>query len=141
MNKLSSPLAPISWGELVDKITILEIKRLKILSSKSLINVNKELVLLNNIFLGSEIYLNGIFELKDQLFEVNVKLWEIEDKIRIMESKNIFDDSNNILAQILSFNQNDVVATPTSNARTKPSMDMQSLLQMMDQMQALKSQH
>lgn len=92
MNKLSSPLAPISWGELVDKITILEIKRLKILSSKSLINVNKELVLLNNIFLGSEIYLNGIFELKDQLFEVNVKLWEIEDKIRIMESKNIFDD-------------------------------------------------
>jgi hypothetical protein len=92
MNKLSSPLAPISWGELVDKITILEIKRLKILSSKSLINVNKELVLLNNIFLENEIYLNGVFELKDQLFEVNVKLWEIEDKIRIMESKNIFDD-------------------------------------------------
>ena len=84
-------ITPVSWGELVDKITILEIKRLKIISSISLININKELVLLNNIFLESEIYLNGVFEIKDQLFEVNVKLWEIEDKIRIMESKKHFD--------------------------------------------------
>jgi len=46
---LTAPLTPISWGELIDKITILEIKQINITSATALGNVNKELDYLNDI--------------------------------------------------------------------------------------------
>ena len=42
-NKFQTPLVPISWGELIDKITILEIKEVKITSNNALDNIRKEL--------------------------------------------------------------------------------------------------
>ena len=85
---LSSILAPVSLGELIDKITILEIKQIHMTGIK-LKNVDKELKLLKKILQEKnlEIDINLINNLK----EVNKSLWEIEDKIRIKERNQEFD--------------------------------------------------
>ena len=88
VNYLSSILAPISLGELIDKITILEIKKVFMTGIK-LNNVDKELKLLKNLIhdMNLEIDINLINNLK----VVNKNLWEIEDKIRIKERNQEFD--------------------------------------------------
>ena len=85
---ISEILAPISIGELIDKITILEIKQINMTGIK-LKNVDKELKLLRKILQDKnlEIDINLINNLK----EVNNKLWEIEDNIRMKESNQNFD--------------------------------------------------
>ena len=80
--------APISIGELFDKITILEIKQKKTKNEK-LLNVNLELNLLSKIVEVNEINIEG--ELINALREINHKLWNIEDKIRIKEKLKNFD--------------------------------------------------
>ena len=87
--QLSSILIPISIGELIDKITILEIKRLHMKDMK-LENVEKEMKILKNILKESNLSLD--IELTRKLKEINNKLWAIEDKIRIKEYRQIFDD-------------------------------------------------
>jgi Family of unknown function (DUF6165) len=91
MNKPKTPMIPISWGELIDKVTILEIKSDKINVQSSLINIQKELNYLNKIILNENIE-NNIFELKILLKKVNLKLWTIEDDIRNKEFKGEFDN-------------------------------------------------
>ena len=81
-------LAPVSLGELIDKITILEIKMIHMDGIK-LKNVNKELELLNFILKDQRIEID--IDLINQLKEVNKNLWEIEDNIRIKESNQKFD--------------------------------------------------
>ena len=66
---------PVSVGELVDKITILEIKKIKIKDKNKLLNVNRE-----------HKYLKEILRKK-----INLKLWNIEDKKRKAERNNRFD--------------------------------------------------
>ena len=85
---LSSIIAPVSLGELIDKITILEIKQIHMTGIK-LKNVDKELKLLRKILQDKnlEIDINLINNLK----KVNNNLWEIEDSIRIKESNQKFD--------------------------------------------------
>ena len=81
--------APISIGEIFDKITIFEIKKEK-LKNEKLINVNLELKLLKKI-----VYDNGLNvdkKLINNLREVNNKLWNIEDKIRKKEKLKTFDN-------------------------------------------------
>ena len=85
---LSSILAPVSLGELIDKITILEIKKLH-MTGKQLINVDNELKLLKNIL--KDIDLENNIDLINNLKEVNKNLWEIEDNIRIKDSNQEFD--------------------------------------------------
>tara|TARA_Y100001968_G_scaffold47382_1_gene37591 strand:+ start:61 stop:453 length:393 start_codon:yes stop_codon:yes gene_type:complete len=80
-------LAPISLGELIDKITILEIKKDKILSKKRLNVVNELEQLRKLLHLSEEINSEYIHRLK----EVNLDLWDIEDRLRIKEAKNEFD--------------------------------------------------
>jgi len=87
-----TPHAPISWGELIDKITILEIKKKNIAAPKALININKELNLLNKIT-DEHIKHKNIEELKLKLKEINFKLWKIEDDIRELEYKKTFDEN------------------------------------------------
>ena len=89
--KISTPYVPISWGELIDKITILEIKKLKITSAEARANVKKELKLLSDIV---EIEKNEVAfnPLKNELADINLQLWEVEDKIREKELNNQFDD-------------------------------------------------
>ena len=85
---LSSIFAPISIGELIDKITILEIKQIYMTGTK-LKNINKEMKLLKDILQDKNLEIN--LDLINNLKEVNKNLWEIEDNIRIKESNQEFD--------------------------------------------------
>ena len=85
---LSSILAPISLGELIDKITILEIKQIHMTGIK-LKNVDKELKLLKNILQDTNLKIN--IDLINNLKGVNNNLWVIEDNIRKKESNQEFD--------------------------------------------------
>ena len=82
---MKSPLVPISIGELLDKITILQIKS----EHTSNEYVKKELQDLTKIAQGLGVYKN---EYIDDLLKVNRKLWNIEDDLRIHEKRWIFDD-------------------------------------------------
>jgi len=80
-------LAPISLGELIDKITILEIKKYKLTNEKAR-NVDYELKLLKNIIpINQDIDL----QYKESLKEINLNLWEIEERLRFKEKKKEFD--------------------------------------------------
>jgi len=90
--KLNKILAEISAGELIDKITILEIKKAKIVNKDKLIEIEKELFSLNETmkkFIPDE---SKIVKFKDSLKEVNSKLWDIEDGKRSAEKKNEFGE-------------------------------------------------
>ena len=80
---------PVSVGELVDKITILQIKANRF-SGEALGNVQRELALLEGVLAGCGVKLPT--ELIDALSEINQRLWTIEDAIRECESSNCFDD-------------------------------------------------
>ena len=86
----ATPLIPISWGELIDKITILEIKQTQIKLPTALTNINKELSYLNEIVENSTGVAELISDLKQQLKDVNERLWQVEDDIRDKELKQDF---------------------------------------------------
>ena len=88
-------LIPVSTGELVDKITILEIKKRKIKQAEALKNVSTELQLLQDIFNSlaqnfskDENAKNN--EIKRDLEKINLQLWDIEDALRSHEAKQYF---------------------------------------------------
>ena len=93
--------APISIGELVDKITILEIKKNKLQQSK-LKNVLKELSFLRKLMEKHKIEITE--DLFTQLQEINLTLWNIEDQIRIKEKNKEFDNTFIELARSVYFN-------------------------------------
>ena len=90
--KMDKILAEISAGELIDKITILEIKKEKINNKKKLVEVNKELVSLNETLKKSINDESKILSFKNDLKNINLKLWDIEDRKRSAEKKNQFDE-------------------------------------------------
>ena len=92
--------APISIGELVDKITILEIKKNKLQNSK-LENVLKELSFLRKLMEKHQIKITD--DLFTQLKEINLTLWNIEDQIRIKEKNKEFDNTFIELARSVYF--------------------------------------
>ena len=81
---------PVSVGELIDKLSILHIKKTKISNNEKLEFINKEFEILYNF---SSFYLNDevISSLYYELVDTNSKLWDIEDNLRIMESNKTFD--------------------------------------------------
>ena len=83
--------ANISIGELVDKITILEIKSLKIENKDKLKNVKYELEILNKIF-NKLVTTEDVLKAKKELYKINLEMWEIEDKIRLFEKEKKFDE-------------------------------------------------
>jgi len=86
-------LAEISAGELIDKITILEIKKEKISNKEKLIEVNKELFSLNETLKKSiKNDESKILSFKNDLKNINLKLWDIEDGKRSAEKNNKFDE-------------------------------------------------
>ena len=88
--KLDKILAEISAGELVDKITILEIKKNKITNENKVKEIDKELKSLSdtmNKFIKEK---SKILTFKKQLKEINLKLWDIEDGKRVAEKNNDF---------------------------------------------------
>ena len=90
--KLDKILTEISAGELVDKITILEIKKIKINDNEKLKEVSKELESLNNTMNDHIKDKSKIADLKDSLKEINSKLWDIENEKRSAEKNNDFGD-------------------------------------------------
>ena len=88
--KLDKILAEISAGELVDKITILEIKKNKISDENKLKEIDKELNSLNNTMDKFIKEKSKILTFKDQLKEINLKLWDIEDGKRTAEKNKDF---------------------------------------------------
>ncbi|MGK6323821.1 DUF6165 family protein [Sphingomonas sp. DT-51] len=85
MASLPSPSVPVSWGELLDKITILEIKSERIARDEARANVAREHAMLSGIGDGV-IARQPIAELFGQLKSINQELWEIEDAIRREEA-------------------------------------------------------
>ena len=90
--KMDKILSEISAGELIDKITILEIKKEKIVNKEKLIEVDKELVSLNKTLKKSINDESKISSFKKDLKNINLKLWDIEDGKRSAEKNNKFDE-------------------------------------------------
>ncbi|SCM76646.1 conserved hypothetical protein [uncultured Pleomorphomonas sp.] len=86
------PAVPTSWGEVVDKITILEIKKKNMTEERALLNVEKELAMLSgmveNAIAGDPV----LSDMKRELLEINSRLWVIEDRIREKEADRAFDE-------------------------------------------------
>jgi phenylalanyl-tRNA synthetase alpha subunit len=92
-NKIDKILAEISAGELIDKITILEIKKERINDIDKIKNVEKELVSLNNTLKKSIPNYSSIKTLVVKLKSINLKLWDIENGKRLAEKKNDFSEN------------------------------------------------
>ena len=90
--KLSKILAEISAGELIDKITILEIKKTKITNKDKLIEIEKELLSLNDTMKKFIPNNSEISKFKNNLKDINLKLWDIEDGKRSAEKNNDFGE-------------------------------------------------
>lgn len=87
----SAPEVPVSWGELIDKITILRIKSVQLTAERALENVRKELQILTSK-VQVQLAGNGVLDqLTARLMAVNEALWEIEDAIRDKEAAQEFD--------------------------------------------------
>jgi predicted RNA-binding protein with EMAP domain len=80
-----SYLVPVSLGEIIDKITILEIKSEKIFNLESLKNIDEELASLKRVTIPPVDQ-----KLIDQLKEVNLELWDVEDELRQRERQKDF---------------------------------------------------
>ncbi len=85
-------LVPVSPGEVLDKITILEIKSERMTDEDKLMNVRHELELLKETWARSVREDRLIRELHSRLKEINEALWDIEDAIRDQERKQSFDE-------------------------------------------------
>jgi hypothetical protein len=90
------PTVPVSWGELLDKITILEIKEQRLQSEDARQNAVHELHLLREVACGVLTRAGGLV---DELREVNAELWEIEDAIRCCEAAGDFGNGFVALAR------------------------------------------
>ena len=82
---------PVSHGELIDKITILEIKSRRITDPAKLANVRNELELLNATWANDAAAKTDIGDERARLLAVNEALWDIEDRIRLKERAQAFD--------------------------------------------------
>lgn len=93
---------PVSIGELIDKLSILQVKKTKISDEKKLEFVNKEFEILYNL---SSLYLNDIEvePLYHQLVEINTSLWDVEDKLRVIEKEKRFEGEFISLARKVYF--------------------------------------
>ena len=103
--KIDKIFTEISAGELVDKITILEIKKDKISEKEKLNEIQKELLSLNETFKKSIPDEKLIKLQKEKLKELNIKLWDIEEGKRNFEKKKDFGEEFIKLArEVYKFN-------------------------------------
>lgn len=104
-NKLDEILAEISAGELIDKITILEIKKAKISNKDKLADIEKELSSLNQTMQKFIPDQTSIKKHISDLKEINLKLWDIEDGKRSAEKNKDFGEKFISLARnVYKFN-------------------------------------
>ncbi len=94
---------PISPGELIDKITILEIKRESIVDKEKLSNINLEYKVLLDTLENKIIASNEIDSLRIKLKTINKRLWDIEDQLRDLERSKTFNEDFIKLARSVYF--------------------------------------
>ena len=119
---MKTPEVPVSWGELIDKITILEIKAARLKNPPAVANVKKELALLA-AKAGAAPASGEMTKLKAGLTKVNEALWEIEDKIREKEARQEFDPEFVELARSV-YKRNDERAAIKRQINTLLSSDL-----------------
>lgn len=90
---MSEILVPVSFGELLDKIAILQIKSERIQDPEKVANVRKELAALEATWGAHPAAAVDIRDALGRLKAVNERLWVIEDDIRVLEKQRRFDDS------------------------------------------------
>ena len=100
---------PVSFGELLDKIAILQIKSERMGDPSKLANVCRELAALEGTWLAHSAAGQDIAELRAELKAVNQRLWGIEDDIRLKEQAQAFDAAFVQLARSVYF-ENDTRA-------------------------------
>ena len=103
-NKSKKILSEISAGELLDKISILEIKLEKIKDKNNREAIKKEYKILKKIQNSSIELENKIKDLFRSIKEVNLSLWKVEDKLRICEKNKDFGKKFIELAREVYFN-------------------------------------
>jgi hypothetical protein len=91
MAKAVTPHVPVSWGELIDKITILDIKRERLTDAAALANVGREWHALHSMAAPVLAEDEAARALMGKLKSLNETLWEIEDRIRAKEAAAAFD--------------------------------------------------
>ena len=106
---MSEILVPVSFGELLDKIAILQIKSERMTDPAKLANVRNELAALESTWGGHPASAGDIAALRAELKAVNERLWVIEDDIRLKEKAQAFDDEFIRLARSVYF-ENDTRA-------------------------------
>ena len=93
---------PVSVGELIDKLSILQVKKIKVTNTDKLVFINKEYDLLYEM--SSEfLQRKDILQIYDDLISTNLKLWEVEDELRVIESTKNFDDTFTELARLVYY--------------------------------------
>ena len=100
----ATPKVPVSWGELIDKITILEIKRARLSGDTARANVERELSLLLEI--AGDVDNEALARSRDQLKTLNQELWNTEERIREKEAAQAFDQEFIALARAV-YQRND----------------------------------
>ena len=116
---MSKILTEISAGELLDKISILEIKLIKIKDTTLLDKVKNEYEILNKTKNQSIHFSKELNDLYKNLKEANEKLWKIEDKIRLCEKNSDFKDRFIKLARDVYF---------TNDKRSKTKLKINKIL-------------
>jgi hypothetical protein len=106
---MSEILTPVSFGELLDKISILQIKSERMADAAKLANVRKELSALEQTWMAHPAAVQDVAKLRADLKAVNERLWVIEDDIRIKEKAQAFDEDFIRLARSVYF-ENDTRA-------------------------------
>lgn len=99
-------LVPVSFGELLDKISILQIKSERISDEAKLANIRNELSALEKTWMAHPAGVKDIARLRAELKAVNERLWDIEDNIRLQDKAQAFDDHFVELARSV-YQQND----------------------------------
>ena len=106
---MSEILVPVSFGELLDKIAILQIKSERMSDAAKLANVRNELAALETTWAAHPAAAQDITALRAELKAVNERLWVIEDDIRLQEKAQAFDAEFVRLARAVYF-ENDTRA-------------------------------
>ncbi|MBJ6979600.1 DUF6165 family protein [Luteimonas sp. MC1895] len=88
---MSEITVPVSFGELLDKISILQIKSERMSDEAKLANVRRELSALEKTWMAHPAAGGDIVRLRAELKAVNERLWEIEDEVRLKERAQAFD--------------------------------------------------
>lgn len=105
-----TPIIPVSWGELIDKITILEIKAERLADAAALANVRRELERLRAV--AAPVLADAAMESRiAKLRALNTALWDVEDRIRLKDATGAFDAEFVALARSVYRTNDDRAAT------------------------------